>query len=62
MESSNSRLLEGSNVFIDAFRGDVSVDFGFQSFCTVHYISAIQNIGCFQPGKCSTSSVLMASV
>lgn len=62
MESSNSRLLEESNVFIDAFSRDVSVDFGLGSFCIVHYISAIQNIGCFQSGKCSSSSVLMASV
>ena len=65
-EPGSSRLfslhLEESNIFIGVFSRNASACFELRAFYILHYISAMQNIGYFPLGKCSSSSVLMSSV
>lgn len=54
--------LQETNIFTDVFGRNASACFELRAFCTVHYISAMQNTGCFPLGKYSSGGVLMSPV
>lgn len=57
-----SLRLEESRIFTGVFSRNASACFELRAFYIVHYISAMQNIGYFPLGKCSSSSALMSSI